>query len=554
MPPVRLAAFVILGSPHAPVDGPLAAPPVPDHLRALAEKAGARVVVSDALDDRAFPSVTYTDPVDGRTIGRHAFARFRRHAAAWRVVSTLDAPALVIEHDAQVVGDVLGALDAFDDAPSWQVALLDDHAAAYVCTPEAAQVLREPYVLDDAMPVEVAITSALHEVVRLDPSPVVGAVVHDDEPERGHLTVLSIDDRRELPDALAELDPRTLVVAVAHEHVALGSVDEVLATYAAVAAGSVVVAAAERPPASVPSSLVDAHPETGTGYRFASEGAIAGPAAAILDALVGRDEPDDGAAFTQAYLDGLVALDSSCALFHVPHGAASDAVAVNGRLVVGGSGATPPFVVCGTDTAAYARVRDALRDEGSRDLARIFRYDDAVDLSEEWSTPASDIVQVPLWTPEMCAAVVRMAEAAEAWDFDEDDPVPGAEVSLAALSPRLFGHLGVHLRERVLPVLRQVWPELADTDLHDAFIIKYAPGPHAELRMHHDVAQISGTVRLNDGYEGGRLEFPRQGWDNRAVPVGNLVVWPSLVTHPHRSTPVTAGVKYGLTLWWKLPV
>ena len=34
---------------------------------------------------------------------------------------------------------------------------------------------------------------------------------------------------------------------------------------------------------------------------------------------------------------------------------------------------------------------------------------------------------------------------------------------------------------------------------------------------------------------------------------GEFVVWPSLVTHPHRSTPVRRGVKYGLTLWWKLP-
>ena len=131
--------------------------------------------------------------------------------------------------------------------------------------------------------------------------------------------------------------------------------------------------------------------------------------------------------------------------------------------------------------------------------------------------------------------------------------MPGWEVSLAALSPRLFGHIQVHLRARVLPVLLDVWPEMADTELHDAFVIKYAAGAFDELRLHHDVAQISGTVRLNDGYTGGALEFPRQGWDNRLVPVGHLVVWPSLVTHPHRSTPIERGVKYGLTLWWKLP-
>jgi hypothetical protein len=35
--------------------------------------------------------------------------------------------------------------------------------------------------------------------------------------------------------------------------------------------------------------------------------------------------------------------------------------------------------------------------------------------------------------------------------------------------------------------------------------------------------------------------------------VGDLVAWPSLVTHPHRGNPVTAGVKYALTIWFALP-
>jgi hypothetical protein len=229
------------------------------------------------------------------------------------------------------------------------------------------------------------------------------------------------------------------------------------------------------------------------------------------------------------------------------------AVAVHHRLMVPATDTTPPVVVAGRDREAFASVRDALADDGARDLARIFRYDDAVDPSSSWSMPAAEIVQIPFWTPELCASIIRLAEAAEAWDRDEDDPVPGVEVSLSALSPRLVGHLRVHVDERVRPVLRSVWPEMAETELHDAFVIRYAPGPHGELRLHHDVAQISGSVRLNAGYRGGRLEFPRQGWDNGDVPVGHLVVWPSLVTHPHQSTPVTAGVKYGVTLWWELP-
>ena len=64
---------------------------------------------------------------------------------------------------------------------------------------------------------------------------------------------------------------------------------------------------------------------------------------------------------------------------------------------------------------------------------------------------------------------------------------------------------------------------------------------------------MSGTVRLNDGYRGGALAFPRQAWDTAGVPVGRLVAWPSLVTHPHRAEPVQHGVRYGLTIWFALP-
>ena len=48
--------------------------------------------------------------------------------------------------------------------------------------------------------------------------------------------------------------------------------------------------------------------------------------------------------------------------------------------------------------------------------------------------------------------------------------------------------------------------------------------------------------------------FPRQDVTNIDVPVGHLLAWPSLVTHPHAAEPVTAGVKYGLTIWFEVPI
>jgi hypothetical protein len=67
------------------------------------------------------------------------------------------------------------------------------------------------------------------------------------------------------------------------------------------------------------------------------------------------------------------------------------------------------------------------------------------------------------------------------------------------------------------------------------------------------VRAVSATVRLNDGYDGAELRFPRQRYDNSAQPVGSMLAWPSLVTHPHETAPLRAGVKYGLTVWFELP-
>ena len=190
------------------------------------------------------------------------------------------------------------------------------------------------------------------------------------------------------------------------------------------------------------------------------------------------------------------------------------------------------------------------------DLHRILRYEDAVPDSGHDAVPreiGTDIYVVPFWTPAFCAAVIRAAEAVGAFEYQPDDPVPGHEVSLAVISPRLFEHVEVDIGRRLWPILRTVWPYVDYHGLRDAFVIKYEVGGQEELRMHHDVAQVSASVKLNDGYEGAELDFPRQGVNNSAAAIGDAVVWPSLVTHPHQATKLRRGVKYGLTVWCEVP-
>lgn len=189
------------------------------------------------------------------------------------------------------------------------------------------------------------------------------------------------------------------------------------------------------------------------------------------------------------------------------------------------------------------------------DLSRLFGYVDAAPPGAVRAEPvevAPEIVRLPFWTPGFCALVVRAAEAI-GFEPDPDDPVPGHEVSLATISPALFAAVERDIGLRVWPRLQTVWPLIEYRGLRDAFVIRYRAGEQQALRLHQDIAQVSATVRLNDDYEGAALTFPRQGYDSAALAVGELIAWPSLVTHPHEAAPLVSGVKYGLTIWCELP-
>ena len=188
---------------------------------------------------------------------------------------------------------------------------------------------------------------------------------------------------------------------------------------------------------------------------------------------------------------------------------------------------------------------------GPDDLCRILTYAGAVDDRTGVHELGADLLIVPFWTPEFCAAVVRAAELV-GFAQDPDDPVPGHEVPLAAISPQLYAAVQDDLGARIWPQFQDVWPLIDYHGLRDAFVIRYARGEQEELRAHHDVAQVS-AVKLDDDHDGAELRFPRQGVDNRDVPVGALLAWPSLVTHPHEAAALRRGVKHGLTIWFELP-
>jgi len=286
--------------------------------------------------------------------------------------------------------------------------------------------------------------------------------------------------------------------------------------------------------------------------------AFAGPAPAVRDLLADlATRPDDplGAvldAFGRGDHD--LVLDLGGQVVRVLDGTGTDVVAIDGGFA---AGPERPVAVVG-DPVTLDDLRTAWGTPTTTRLARLVERGGlampahARDLARE---PAPEILTMACWTPEACEDLIAVVEAANRWAPDPDDPVPGLEVSLRTIDPALLDRLEADLRAAVWPRLVAHWPEVAVTPIHDAFVIRYEPGPLTDhLPLHHDVAQISASLRLNRGYRGGELVFPRQDWDGRDLGVGDLVAWPSLVTHPHGGAPVRTGVKYGLTVWFALPL
>ena len=188
------------------------------------------------------------------------------------------------------------------------------------------------------------------------------------------------------------------------------------------------------------------------------------------------------------------------------------------------------------------------------ELERLFSYRGAIDDSIGVTLLDTDMLVLPCWTRDFCSLLIEAAEATGGFAANEFDPVPAHEISLGAISPALFERVQDDFGARIWPQLKSVWPLIDYHGINDAFIIKYEVGKQEELRVHHDVAQVSASIKLNDDYQGAVLEFPRQNKTNESVPVGSMLAWPSLVTHPHSSSPIHSGVKYSMTIWFELPL
>lgn len=179
--------------------------------------------------------------------------------------------------------------------------------------------------------------------------------------------------------------------------------------------------------------------------------------------------------------------------------------------------------------------------------AKLKKFDLIVD------EPIPDVFTFPLFTEEFCDLVIKEANASGKWTKDRHEYYPATDM--------LISELGLHwyyeriLKEYVYPAAIHLWKLSGkgwDVMKTETFIIKYEESVQGHLDLHHDHADISCVLALNEGYEGGGTYFSRQSALHKGK-VGHIAIHPSQVTHLHGARPVIKGERYVQVSFCKRP-
>lgn len=168
-----------------------------------------------------------------------------------------------------------------------------------------------------------------------------------------------------------------------------------------------------------------------------------------------------------------------------------------------------------------------------------------VDLSYE--EVAQDMLVVPLLTTDECQGLINLSNSIGGWGSLDGDKFPAQEIRIKKLG--LWKEYEAIWKDRLAPICERFWHPVQYMGLRDAFTMRYSGETQTSLGLHTDASLITGSVKLNDDYEGATLIFPRQEFTNLDVPVGSCILFPSQVTHGHYVDELRSGVKYSLTMW-----
>ena len=160
---------------------------------------------------------------------------------------------------------------------------------------------------------------------------------------------------------------------------------------------------------------------------------------------------------------------------------------------------------------------------------------------------AKDILVVPFLSEAQCRDIIAKSEAVGGWGQMAGDKFPAQEIRADKLG--LWAELEAAWKDHLGKVAESKWTPMEHIGLRDAFAMRYAMDTQTSLGFHTDASLVTGSVKLNEDYEGAELIFPHQNFSNINVPLGHCILFPSAVTHGHKVNPLKSGVKYSLTMW-----
>jgi hypothetical protein len=178
-------------------------------------------------------------------------------------------------------------------------------------------------------------------------------------------------------------------------------------------------------------------------------------------------------------------------------------------------------------------------------------------LSKEWELMVDSVTENgiklelyswPLVTDTFCKKLIEDAESYGNWTSGRHDYYPTHDILLTDIGyANLYDEI---LNEYAHPTARWIWSLEGsnwETMKVESFIVKYdnmSKDAQNYLSIHHDYADYTFVLGLNDNYEGGGTWFPRQKYliDN---PAGIVTLHPT-ITHRHGARPVTDGIRYAL--------
>jgi len=170
-----------------------------------------------------------------------------------------------------------------------------------------------------------------------------------------------------------------------------------------------------------------------------------------------------------------------------------------------------------------------------------------------------DIVMTPFYTEKFCDELVDICKFYKnrfapyiRYTMDisnkHSNTSPWDTLFFSRISQILFEDFCAHYQKHICPVLEKVFFPEVISGWFSPMIIKYSRKGQ-QVDLHNDTSRFTLNVKLNTDFTGCHVEFPRQNWNNKKLPKGWCMIWPSRVTHPHRAAPLKKGTKYTLSSW-----